>query len=151
MEPEDFYSVAAHLLAAPPEGKEEAAKRTAVSRIYYAAFLYAREVMRGWGCEFVDRVVHAQVAEGLKYSKEGGIARIGKRLSGLHRERKRADYDTGEEHKFDVGKLRGMYADVVPGLEERLTLLNDTLRQAVIRNVKDKIEAIRRAAESDRR
>ena len=65
MNPDDFRDVAAHLYRSPPANREEAALRTAVSRVYYAAFLYARDLMRKWGLEFTDRAVHAQVAEGL--------------------------------------------------------------------------------------
>ena len=80
--------------------------------MYYAAFLYARDLMKVWGLSFTDQGVHAQVAEGLKCSGLRPVIKIGRQLSRLHDERKHADYDIQQQHKPDMQKVEEYWRTV---------------------------------------
>ena len=137
-----FYEIAEYLLGSYPPGMTEAATRTAVSRIYYAAFLYARDLMQTWGCSFSDRAVHAQVSEGLKCSGQRELIKIGRKVHRLHEERKAADYETDRDVTFDLEAIRTLYADIVPELDTRWGLLNDAMKQETRRKIQHRLSGI---------
>jgi len=135
----EFFEIAKHLLGNPPARWQEAAERTAASRIYYAAFIYSRDLMETWGCSFTENAVHTQVAEGLKASRELELVRIGKKISELHDERKRADYQTKAPEGFDFARLEALYEDVVRELQNRWAHLGEHARQAAMREIRARI------------
>ena len=90
MNPHDFLTLAQQLAGAGTE----AAWRSAVSRAYYAAFHFARQLLEDLGF----RVPHADRAHGhlwLRLSNCGDpqVEKAGMRLNDLRRERNWADYD----------------------------------------------------------
>jgi uncharacterized protein (UPF0332 family) len=110
MDAEAFAEIARCLQNNPPNGLEEAAYRTAVGRIYYAAFLFAREMMTNWGCDFGSGGrVHAEVAEGLKCSGMRSLWKIGNHMVELHDQRKAADYDTDARFEADFERMWEYY------------------------------------------
>jgi uncharacterized protein (UPF0332 family) len=142
MQGEGFFAVADYLLKNPPPKWQEASDRTAVSRIYYAAFIYSRDLMEKWGCQFTDGVVHAQVAEGLKASDQSELVRIGCKIANLHGERKRADYQTKTVQGFSFDKIKQLYEDVVPELQRRWEHLNGRQRSEALAKIRARIESV---------
>ncbi|MBM4042237.1 MAG: hypothetical protein FJ290_27405 [Planctomycetes bacterium] len=137
MRPTDFHDIAQFLLQNFPSEKGEAAERTAVSRIYYAAFLHARDFLIKWGLSFgqASAKIHLQVCEGLRHAESAGLREVGHSLAELHRERRRADYETTVAQGFNMDTIEGLYADVVPGLADswaRLTSAEKARERAMV-------------------
>ena len=144
MDERDFYRLAERLRDAPPARMEEAAERTAAGRIYYAAFIYARNLMRGWGCALTHRGIHAQVSEGLKCSGQRDLLRIGHKLGQLHEERKAADYETDRPYILDFVKLKELYAHVFPELAHRWNFLSQEQQEEALDKMQRKIATYER-------
>ncbi len=144
----DFHDIAQHLLENFPPQKGEAAERTAVGRIYYAAFLHARDFLIKCGLSFgqASPKIHAQVCEGLMRADNADLRHAGDSLAELHRERRRADYETAVAQGFDMDTIEELYADVVPGLADgwaRLTAGEKARERAM---VQDRITQIARSS-----
>jgi hypothetical protein len=142
MNPDDFHDIAVHLHDHSPLGKQQAADRTAVSRLYYAAFLFARDVMRGWGLRSEERRVHAQVAEGLKCSGIVAVIRMGRRIEVLRDERSKADYEIATDMALDFSLMEGYWRDVRFGMESAWESVPPGSREAVRRKMQSKIDLV---------
>jgi len=142
MEAIDFRHIADHLLACPPKNKEEAAERTAVNRLYYAAYIHARDVMRSWGCSLGVAGGHSQVFEGLKCSGVRDIIEIGHKIAELFSERLSADYKTEQPRGFDVQKLRLLHEHVVEELGCRWSHLTSAERSEALDKIQRRVTSI---------
>lgn len=145
MNPVDFYALADYLFANYPSGKREAAVRSAVSRAYYAAFLYARDVMRSWGCFLTTKAVHSQVSQGLKCSGRRSFFLLGDKVAKLCREREKADYELDDAYAVDFHRIRRYYRTVIDGLAEEWTSLDEQARKEALRKMQGKISQIQGA------
>lgn len=142
MQASQFLRIANYLRDNRPGDCEEAADRTAVSRIYYAAFLYARRVLEDWGCGISQSgSTHAQVVEGLKWSATRPISEVGKKLGKLHEKRKSADYDIDGRFEPDFERLC-QYYETATSLEERWNYLNDEKKEEALSRMKARIAEI---------
>ncbi|MFP4028740.1 MAG: hypothetical protein ACLFWL_13200 [Candidatus Brocadiia bacterium] len=142
MDADAFAKIASCLENEPPSGLQEAAHRTAVGRIYYAAFLFAREMMTNWGCDFGSGGrVHAEVAEGLKCSGVRALWKIGNHMVELHDQRKVADYDTGGSFDPDFERVWGYY-DRILELADYWGDQDGQERSKALKKMQDKIRQI---------
>ncbi|MBM4036459.1 MAG: hypothetical protein FJ291_32385 [Planctomycetes bacterium] len=139
MDERHFYLLAEHLRDSLPTGLEEAAERTVAGRIYYAAFLYARNLMALWGCALTSRGIHAQVSEGLKCSGNRDLFKIGHKLAELHEHRRMADYETRVPFALDFKKLKDLYDNVHPELQHRWAFLSPDQKRAALEKMQRKI------------
>ena len=142
MQHKDFFTIANYIKDNSPENCKEAADRTAVSRIYYAAFLYAREALKIWGC-CIDKSskTHSQVAEGLKYSTLRPLVKVGEYLERLHDARKKADYDIHTYFQPDFEKLEKMYENII-SLENKWDYVNDKKKKEALGKINKRISEI---------
>ncbi len=142
MQPQDFFTIANYIKDNFPENCKEAADRTAASRLYYAAFLYARKLLTSWGCSFIQSgKTHSQVADGLKNSTVRPLIVIGKKLSKLHEIRKKADYDIHENFEADFEKLQINY-ETVMALEKEWEQVNDTKQKEALDKINQRISEL---------
>jgi len=142
MDPDDFYKVAEYLNAKPLSGKEDASQRTVASRIYYAAFLFARQVMTGWGLQIQNRFAHTQVAEGLKCSGILDIWQLGDKLSKLQAERIQADYEIGGSASVDFQILSLYWYDVRRKLLPIWEKVPEPEQKTAIDKMRKKVEVV---------
>lgn len=96
MDPLDNQELAKHL-AGPPKGPpEEACRRGACGRTYYAAFCYARDTLESADIPISGGTdAHRDVVDRLKSSGDSTIQAAGGELDTLRKNRNRADYDVG--------------------------------------------------------
>jgi len=102
MDPRDFHSLAARLLAGTSAAAADC--RTADGRSYYAVFNVAADHLRRQG--FVigkGAAAHGEVQKCLSNSGEPALATVASELNDLHTSRNRADYHLGPG---DVENLR---------------------------------------------
>jgi hypothetical protein len=144
MDGHDFYRLAELIQHDPPGEVEEAADRTVAGRVYYAAFLYARDLLAGWGCALSPRSVHAQVSEGLKCSGLRDLIKIGHRLAELHDERRMADYEIDTPYVLDFEKLAALYEQVHRELALRWKHLTQDQRDEALDKMGRKIATYQR-------
>ena len=83
---------------------EPAARRSAISRAYYAAFLVALEFLDGIKVQVSQNPQsHVTVQHALNNSGDAALAALGTKLGTLHSERRAADYDPGKPACEKVG------------------------------------------------
>ena len=94
MDGREFLEVAQELARGP----QEAALRSAVSRAYYAAYNYGRQILRQLGFqEVAERRSHGEVWMYFGNCGESRIASAGRMLGDLQSERVGADYRLGNQ------------------------------------------------------
>ena len=96
MDPVDKLAVAKHLADRPKEAPEEACRRSACSRAYYAAFLVARAALRGAKLTPPRDKVHSWVIRALKSSANADVKKLGGSLETVRDWRNKADYDLSQ-------------------------------------------------------
>jgi uncharacterized protein (UPF0332 family) len=102
----DFLKIAENL----KDSKEEAGRRSAVSRSYYAAFHHVRLYLMEERIHMSnDGTEHEKIPRYLKYSGLKNAKDVGKRLDELKDDRREADYkidprDLRNPTIFDLGK-----------------------------------------------
>jgi uncharacterized protein (UPF0332 family) len=95
MQPEAFLVLAKRLV----QEDEEAARRTAISRAYYAAFHKGREMLGSLGFTFSRGPdAHKHVVLYLQQSGNGKVVAAGQKLESLRSIRNKADYDLQTPH-----------------------------------------------------
>ncbi len=90
----EFLDVAEYLLSGGDRG--EAYLRSTISRAYYAVFNYLSFVLRQ-GCVQLPRTgtAHFKLPQCLQNSRNLGLHLIAPKITSLHLERKKADYEIG--------------------------------------------------------
>jgi len=89
MDPREFLTIADELAART----SAAARRTAISRAYYAAFNAGGQLLRACGFRVgKGAAAHGEVYRCLSNSGDADLARVGSELNDLHSSRNRADY-----------------------------------------------------------
>lgn len=97
MDPRDFLALATTLHAS----QNEAERRTAVSRAYYALFLSARRLLEAESLPLGHlHEDHRLVPDYLRDAASEALADVGNAIADLRRERNMADYDM-ETAKFN--------------------------------------------------
>jgi uncharacterized protein (UPF0332 family) len=94
----DYHSLSQKLVAAPPDGLDEAAFRCAISRSYYAAFCTARDWAQEHDKLRLTRSAadHGDVERHFRFSNDRERQKVGNWLKRLYNSRATADYDTNE-------------------------------------------------------
>jgi uncharacterized protein (UPF0332 family) len=127
----DFLTLADSL----SQGKVEAEWRTAVSRAYYAAFHFARDLLSQYGFT-VPRADRAHSYLWLRLANSGheDVQRAGGQLDSLRRARNQADYDvTGQLNQASATVYCQISHDVIRVLESAIhepikTQVTDAIR-----------------------
>lgn len=90
---EDYISLARNILAVT--SPSEAAKRSAVSRSYYGAFILARNlaITKGWVIPVPSDNIHHTVIDYFTSQPTDPMKQIGHTLDRLRNHRNKADYD----------------------------------------------------------
>src|SRR5690606_27645020 len=97
MDPVDKLAVARHLASRAPAAPDEACRRSACSRAYYAAFLVAHGALQQAGfAPPTDRSVHQWVISALKASADADVRALGGDLDTIKHWRNKADYDMAQ-------------------------------------------------------
>ena len=141
----DFYDLAVALVDAPPSDLEEAAERTAVSRVYYAGYHYARKLMEGWGCPISRKgTAHAEVVHGLKCSGQTDIIEMGEELENLMLERQRADYQIEDAQTFDMPAIYDRYGYFTRNLKSRWQKLSAQARATALDKIQRRVASLQK-------
>jgi len=107
MRPHLFLDLAGELA----EGSGPAAYRSAISRAYYALFNVAEEFFERMGFRRPKRDYHVVVQRRLLASGDQELEQIGARLSRLHSDRVRADYQMADKWSEDQENARKITKD----------------------------------------
>jgi uncharacterized protein (UPF0332 family) len=119
MEGTDFLDLAAFLAA---QNRNEAARRTAVSRAYYAAFHFARAYLKDLGVAVpANASGHEFIVLRLENCGHAEAYEAGALLSDVRSERNRADYDL-THRSFD--KIEGVRAVIERASEVQRLLVS---------------------------
>jgi hypothetical protein len=95
MDPQEYLTLARHLDNRPRGQPEEACRRSACSRAYYAAYVVARDTLLGLPVQIPRSSTHRAVIDVFKASKHSDVRIIGGQLETLRDWRNTADYDVG--------------------------------------------------------
>jgi hypothetical protein len=95
--PSDIYGLAKSLAS----NHDEASKRSAVSRAYYATYLHSRDFIQNHQPVYTDVGSHKAVTDAMKASKNAHIIAAADRLLQIKAFRHRADYDIGDTFDDD--------------------------------------------------
>ena len=140
MDGRDFLKVAKSLIA----GSSEAEYRSAVSRAYYGAYNFARQLLDDWSFEVsVGSSGHGEVRNMFSNCGVQDIEVAANKLNDLHGRRIDADY----LRKDDIGKQNnaklyvGIAVDIVKTLEKCLVDPHKTTAINGIRTYRLKIKA----------
>ena len=114
---DEFLALAVELAAAGSEARQ----RTAVSRAYYGAFHFAKELLTAAGIILPDTAeAHRKIQLCLKESRVDDARRAGDKLELLRGQRNRADYDLRAadfRQKETAESLLGVTQNLVAVLE----------------------------------
>ena len=114
MKGDEYFDVAA-LLESVGGPFEEGRLRSAVSRLYYSAFLQARDALiANCGFRFSNRDSHKEVGRAFEWSDDKASRAIGKSLAELKKLRENADYETAPSRDpAAVKEAKQLYASIV--------------------------------------
>ena len=89
MDPRDFHKLASRLVTGP----SAAELRTAIGRAYYGAFGVGIDTLRGLGFSIgKGAAAHGEVQRCMANSNDVAVSEVGLKLTRLHAQRIRADY-----------------------------------------------------------
>ncbi len=132
MDGKDFLKVATALV----EGKEEAEYRSAVSRAYYAAYIFALQLLKKWEFSVVDGPGgHLDVQRRFSNCGQIEIKKAASKLDDLRSRRIHADYLKRE----DIGQQKiakywvKIAEDIIIQLE---TCREDPIRENIIEGIR---------------
>lgn len=132
MDGRDFIKVAKSLI----QGIEEAEYRSAVSRAYYGAFIFARQLLQSWGF-YAEKGAgaHGEVRNRFANCGLSNVEKAANKLRDFHSRRIDADY----LRKEDIGKKKtaGFYVKIAEDIVKDFEICtNEPERTKAIKGIK---------------